>query len=99
MRTAAKGVLLAPGPRRKPGEPVGVYLVTLSRPIGAMTMLPICTVWCEADGKVASVHPTIDGDGLVSELEIRGTLTEGANVGDLADIMFILRIENQWMSP
>lgn len=32
-------------------------------------------------------------------LEIRGTLTEGVNVGDLADIMFILLIENQWMSP
>lgn len=84
---------------RKVGEAVGVYTVTLATPISAMTMMPICTVWCEKDGKTASVHPTIDGDGLVNVLEIRGTLTEGVNVGDLADIMFILRIENQWMSP
>lgn len=83
---------------RKPGEPTGVYIVTLSEPVGAMTMLPICSVWCEADGKMATVHPTIDVDGLVSVLEVRGTYTEGGAVGTLADIMFILRIESQWMS-
>lgn len=31
-------------------------------------------------------------------LEIRGAYTEGVNVGSLADIMFILRIEAQWLS-
>ena len=82
---------------RKPGEPTGVYIVTLADPISAMTMMPLCPVFCETDGKMATVHPTIDVDGLVSVLEVRGTYTEGA-VGTLADIMFILRIENQWMS-
>lgn len=83
---------------RKPGEPTGVYLVTLDQPIAAMTMVPACSVWCEADGKAASLHPTIDGDGLVSVLEVRGTYTEGASVGTLADIMFVLRVANQWLS-
>lgn len=83
---------------RKVGEPVGVYTVTLSSAIGAMMMLPTCAVWCETDGKMATIHPTIDVDGLVSVLEVRGTYTEGGAVGTLADIMFILRIESQWMS-
>ena len=83
---------------RKVGEPVGVYTVVLSESIGAMAMVPHTAVWCETDGKGATVHPTIDADGTVSVLEIRGTYTEGATVGTLADIMFILQIENQWMS-
>lgn len=83
---------------RKPGEPVGIYIVTLSESIGAMTMLPVCSVWCEADGKAATVHPTIGIDGLVSVLEVRGVYVEGGGVGTLADIMFILRIESQWLS-
>lgn len=83
---------------RKVGEPVGVYTVILSEPIGAMSMAPHKTVWCETDGKDATVHPTIDADGTVSVLEVRGTYQEGALVGTLADIMFILQIENQWMS-
>ena len=83
---------------RKVGEPAGVYIVTLDQPIGAMAMVPICSVWCEAVGKKATVTPTIDPDGLVSIMEIRGTYAEGALSGTLVDIMFILQIQNQWLS-
>lgn len=83
---------------RKPGEPTGVYIVTLDQPIGAMTMAPMCSVWCETAGKQATVHPTIDPSGLVSVLEVRGSFTE-TTPGTLTDVMFILVLRNQWMSP
>lgn len=83
---------------RKVGEATGVYTVTLANPIGAMTMDPRITVWCETASKGASVHPVIDGDGLVQVIEVQGYYTQGMNMGDLVDIMFILHINNQWMS-
>jgi hypothetical protein len=82
---------------RKGGEPVGVYIVTMAEPVAEVSLDPRLAVLCEADGKKATLHPSVDGDGLVASFEIRGTYTEAPLVGTLADIMFVLVVKNQWI--
>lgn len=78
---------------RKDGEPVGVYIVKLNEPISAMTMRHQCYVCSDSMPQWCSVHPAVVDD-LVSVFEIRGFTYKG----DLADVMFTLEINSQWMS-